>query len=96
VPRGTSRQIRALSRTPSKLTRYSIDFRTVHLDDVLALGGARNVDSACTGTTLGDYLRGTDFAHLPDEAIALYRNAPERDYIVSTSDAASASVQIRN
>jgi len=53
-------------------TRYSIDFRTVHLDDVWTRTGATNIDSACTGTTLGDYLRGTDFSHIPEEALALY------------------------
>ena len=34
------------------LARYSIDFRTVHLDDVIAHRGAPNVDSRCTGTTM--------------------------------------------
>ena len=53
-------------------TRYSIDFRTVHLDDVWARVGAPNVDSACTGTTMRDYLRGTDLTHVPNEAVALY------------------------
>jgi hypothetical protein len=52
--------------------RYSIDFRTVHLDDVWAQTGAPNIDSACTGTTMRDYLRGTDLTHIPDEAVALY------------------------
>jgi len=52
--------------------RYSIDFRTVHLDDVLNRVGAPNVDSESTGTTIHDYLRGTDFCHLPAEATALY------------------------
>lgn len=52
--------------------RYSIDFRTVHLDDVLTRTGAHNIDSACTGTTMRDYLRGTDLSHIPDHAIALY------------------------
>jgi hypothetical protein len=56
----------------SGVTRYSIDFRTVHLDDVLGQAGAPNVDSACTGTTMRDYLRGTDFSRLPEDAIALY------------------------
>jgi len=56
----------------SPVTRYSIDFRTVHVDDLVGQAGANNVDSACTGTTIGDYLRGTDLAHLPDEALALY------------------------
>lgn len=58
----------------SGVTRYSIDFRTVHIDDILTRGGAVNVDSACTGTTIGDYLRATDLTHLPDEAVALYRD----------------------
>jgi len=53
-------------------TRYSIDFRTVHLDDVWAQSGAPNIDSACTGTTMRDYLRGTDLSHIPHEAVALY------------------------
>jgi hypothetical protein len=55
-------------------TRYSIDFRTVHLDDVQTQTGAANIDSACTGTTIGDYLRGTDLSHIPDEALAPYRD----------------------
>jgi hypothetical protein len=62
------------------VTRYSIDFRTVHLDDVWNKCGAPNVDSASTGTTMRDYLRGTDFTHLPDEAIALYFDGTETDF----------------
>lgn len=58
-------------------TRCSIDFRTVHIDDVVARAGAPNVDSACTGTTLRDYLRGTDLAHLPEPLVALYDDGTE-------------------
>ncbi len=54
------------------LARYSIDFRTVHLDDVRERRGAPNVDAKCTGTTMRDYLRAADLARLPDELIALY------------------------
>jgi hypothetical protein len=57
-------------------TRFSIDFRTVHLEDVAARRGAANVDSECTGTTMGDYLRGTDLAHVPEELIARYDTPP--------------------
>ena len=53
-------------------TRYSIDFRTVHLKDVVERRGAPATDAASTGTTMRDYLRGTDLSRLPDEAIALY------------------------
>ena len=54
------------------VTRFSIDFRTVDSQDVLARAGAPNIDSACTGTTLGDFLRASDLTHLPDEVIAAY------------------------
>jgi hypothetical protein len=57
-------------------TRFSIDFRTVNIEDVAARHGAPNVDSACTGTTMGDYLRGTDLAHVPEEFFSLYETQP--------------------
>jgi hypothetical protein len=60
-------------------TRFSIDFRTVHIDDVLVKAGAPNVDSAATGTTLRDFLRGTDFAGIPDDIVALYDSEPVTD-----------------
>ncbi len=53
-------------------TRFSIDFRTVHMNDLVSRAGAPNLDSACTGTTLRDYLRGTDLSRIPDEIVALY------------------------
>jgi hypothetical protein len=56
----------------TQVARYSIDFRTVHYDDVMQRRGAPNVDSRCTGTTMRDYLRASDLAHLPEQAIALY------------------------
>lgn len=52
--------------------RFSIDLRTVHVGDVAERRGARNVDSQCTGTTMGDYLRVSDLAHVPEELIAVY------------------------
>ena len=54
------------------LARYSIDFRTVHLDDVLARRGAPNLDSRCTGTTMRDYVRASDLEKLPEEVVQLY------------------------
>jgi hypothetical protein len=60
----------------SGYTRFSIDFRTVHFDDVRSKQGAPNLDSECTGTTLRDYLRGTDLSRLPDEVIAPYETEP--------------------
>src|SRR4051794_34149721 len=57
-------------------TRFSIDFRTVNLDDLLEDVGAPNIDSACTGTTLRDFLRASDLQPLPDEVIEAYARRP--------------------
>jgi hypothetical protein len=56
----------------SGVTRFSIDFRLVNSDDARARRGAPNVDSQCTGTTMRDYLRGTDLSHVPDEIVQMY------------------------
>ena len=53
-------------------TRFSIDFRTVHIDDVAMMRGARNVDSECSGTTMNDYLRASDLTHIPPHVVALH------------------------
>jgi hypothetical protein len=68
----------AVPNTSGK-TRFSIDFRTIHFDDAAAKIGAPNVDSAATGTSLRDFLRGTDFSRLPDDIIALYDDEPLDD-----------------
>jgi hypothetical protein len=60
------------------VARYSIDFRTVNLDDVTARRGAPNVDAQCTGTTMRDYLRATDLGHVPEEVVRLYDDGTER------------------
>ena len=57
-------------------TRFSIDFRSVNRLDVEQRRGAPNVDSECTGTNLGDFLRATDLAHLPAELIEPYETVP--------------------
>ena len=64
-------------------TRFSIDFRTVHIDDVAGPRGARNVDSECTGTTMRDYLRATDLSHVPEELVGLY-DTPARSQPVGS------------
>jgi len=52
--------------------RYSIDFRTVNIDDIWDGLGAPNVDSACSGTSLGDFIRASDLSPIPPEAVAIY------------------------
>jgi hypothetical protein len=57
-------------------TRFSIDFRTVNLDDLVEGVAAPNVDAECTGTTLRDFLRASDLEPLPDQVIARYDKRP--------------------
>ena len=56
--------------------RYSIDFRTVNLDAVETKGGAKNVDSYCTGTSLRDYMRGSDLERFDESIVSLYDDTP--------------------
>src|SRR5271169_2645062 len=58
-------QLHSTVPNTADLTRCSIDFRTVHLDDIWTRTGAPNIDSACTRTSMGDFLTGTDFFLLP-------------------------------
>ena len=53
-------------------TRFSIDFRTVHREDVVSRNGAPNVDSKCTGTNLRDFRRCSDLSPLPEELVLPY------------------------
>jgi hypothetical protein len=57
-------------------TRFSIDFRTVNLDDLIEGVAAPNIDSECTGTTLRDFLRVSDLEPLPEDVIAKYDKRP--------------------
>lgn len=57
-------------------TRFSVDFRTVHLEDARQRLGAPNIDSRCTGSTMNDYIRCRDFAHLPTDVLAAYEAGP--------------------
>jgi hypothetical protein len=54
----------------SGVTRFSIDFRTVHLDDATEKRGAPNLDSSCTGTVMRDFLNGADLTRIPEDVIA--------------------------
>jgi hypothetical protein len=53
-------------------TRFSIDFRCVHLGDLKARRGARNVDSKCTGSAINDYLQGSTLNHVPQDVQDIY------------------------
>jgi len=60
-------------------SRFSIDFRTAHHDDLERVGGAPAIDRACTGTTLFELKRASDLQPVPPEIIKLYDPAPPAD-----------------
>jgi hypothetical protein len=66
----------------SSRTRFSIDLRTIHIEDAAGGIGAPNIDSECTGTTMGDYLRCSDLSHVPPYLVTEY-DTPQR----ATADA---------
>jgi hypothetical protein len=63
-------------------TRFSIDFRTVNIEDVKNGIGAPNLDSECTGTSLRDFMRGSDLTRIPEDIVALYDTAASPDGIL--------------
>jgi hypothetical protein len=69
-------QLHSTVPNDSGRTRFSIDFRTVHFDDVVEHRGALNIDSECTGTTMRDYLRATDLTHIGEEICQTYEAGP--------------------
>jgi hypothetical protein len=67
-------------------TRYSMDFRTVHWDEVVTKAGAPNLDSASTGTSLRNFMRGTDLAPFPPEVLELYEDGvPSGEFLALRS-----------
>jgi hypothetical protein len=65
-------QLHSTVPNTSGRTRFSIDFRTVNIDDVRARRGAENVDADCTGTTLRDFMRCSDLDAMPEELALAY------------------------
>ncbi|MGW0808399.1 hypothetical protein [Nonomuraea sp. NPDC002799] len=68
-------QLHSTVPNTSGRTRFSIDFRTVHIGDVRARRGAANVDAACRGTTLRDFVRCNDLAPMPEDLALAYEAA---------------------
>ena len=65
-------QLHSTVPNTTNTVRWSIDFRTINIDDTAAGRGAPITDSACTGTSLRDFLRMADFAPVPEEVVAQY------------------------
>lgn len=65
-------QLHASIPNTSDVTRYSVDFRTVHIADVRGGQGAPGVDVACAGTALRDFRRLSDLARISEADVAPY------------------------
>jgi hypothetical protein len=57
-------------------TRFSIDFRTVHVGDIKKQIAAPNIDSHCTGTSVRDFLRARDLSPTPEDVVSLFEPEP--------------------
>ena len=76
-------QLHSTVANTSGLTRYSIDFRTINIDDVIAGRGAPNIDSAPVGTSLRDFRRAADLTPIPDNIVRAYdKQLPEQGTLV--------------
>lgn len=56
-------------------TRFSLDFRTIDITDVIAGRGAANLDSSPSGTSLRDFRRLSDGVRVSEEIAAPYDGA---------------------
>jgi hypothetical protein len=65
-------QVHSTVPNTSGRTRFSIDFRSVNIADVIAQEGAPNIDSHSPTSALRDFMRGTDLARVPEELIKPY------------------------
>lgn len=80
-------------RNLTSMTRWSIDFRTVNVDDLARHRGADNADSASTGTSIRDFQRVADFSAMPEAIIAMHENADVADGVaVFTPDTAAVAL----
>jgi hypothetical protein len=61
-------------------SRFSVDFRTAHHDELARLDGAPAIDRACMGTTLFELRRASDLRSVPEDIIALYDSDPPPDH----------------
>lgn len=71
-------QLHATVPNTTSRTRFSIDFRTVNIDDLIEGIGAPNVDASCSGTTLGDFMRVSDLQPLPEALVKAYDRPREQ------------------
>jgi hypothetical protein len=65
-------QLHSTCRNDTGESRWSVDFRTVSLDDAIARRGAENCDSFPSGTSLRDFVRMRDGRPMPEDVACAY------------------------
>ncbi len=75
-------QLHSTIPNTSGVTRWSIDFRTVHRADLEAGRAAANVDSSPKGTSLRDFMRGADLQRLPEDLVGRYDNVEDPEGVL--------------
>ena len=63
----------------SGLARYSVDFRTVDVRDLIAGQGAPLVDAHCTGTAIRDFISIKDESNFDEDLVTSLFGAPPTD-----------------
>ncbi len=82
-------QLHATVPNTAGRTRFSIDFRTAHVDDLRAKHGAHVIDSKSTGSTIHDFNNAADLSPVPSDVSALYDPEQEtREALVYTPPSA--------
>jgi hypothetical protein len=84
-------QLHVSTPNTSGRARFSVDFRTVDIGDLLAGRGAPLVDVRCTGTAIRDFLSVADESSFPEQVVAdLFGAPPEGAMLVFGSPEARA------
>jgi len=72
-------QLHISTPNTSGRARYSVDFRTVYVPDLMAGRGAPLVDAHCTGTAIRDFINVADESRFDEETVVKLFGAPPPD-----------------
>ena len=91
-------QLHASIPNTSGRARYSVDFRTVDVPDLMAGRGAPLVDVHCTGTAIRDFINVADESSFDEETVIKLFGAPPADamLVFGSPDAESSADEKRS
>ncbi len=81
-----SAQLHASIPNTSGQARFSVDFRTVDVGDLMAARGAPLVDVDCTGTAIRDFINVGDESNFDEQTIIELFGAPPTDAMLVFGD----------